>query len=113
VGKTQFIRYRELTYLTLNSTGFIVTLGGGHATSYTNPAIPGLNTSPLGQVFFSLLLSDLDLLLFTTTTKLVRPELVPGLELGATMLGDVAFGHGCLGHRGVKTKRTKESGERS
>ena len=93
-----------MAYLTLNSTGFIVTLGGGHTTSYTNPAIPGLNTSPLGQVFFSLLLSDLNLLLFTTTTKLVRPELVPGLELGATMLGDVAFGHGCLGHKRGENK---------
>lgn len=92
-------------YLTLDGAGLIVTLGS-YAAAHTNAAIAGLDTSPLGQILISLLLSDFNLLFLTTTTELVRPELVPGLELSATMLGDVALGHGCLGHRGVKTKRT-------
>ena len=91
------------TYLAFDGTGFIVTLGGG--TTNTNSTIPGLDTSSLGQVLFSLLLPNLNLLFFTTTTEFFGPELVPGLELGATMLWDVTLRHGCL-ERGVKTKRT-------
>lgn len=89
----------DKAYLAFYGSGFIITLGGsGHAASHTNPTIAGLNTSPLGQILFSFLLANFNLLLLTTTTKLVRPELIPSLELGTTMLWDVALGHGCLGH---------------
>ena len=90
-------------YLTLDSAGLIVTLGS-YAAAHTNAAIAGLDTSPLGQILISLLLSDFNLLFLTTTTEFVRPELIPGLELGATMLGDVALGHGCLGHKRGENK---------
>jgi hypothetical protein len=89
------ITQQDITYLALDSTGLVVALSGGHATSDTNTAIPGLDTSSLGQVLFSFLLSNLDLLFLTTTAQFVRTELVPGLVLGAAMLWDVAFGHGC------------------
>ena len=91
-------------YLTLDSAGLIVTLGSRYAAAHANATIAGLNSSSLGQILFSLLLSDFNLLFLTTTTEFVRPELIPGLELGATMLGDVALGHGCLGHKRGENK---------
>ena len=101
------------TYLAFDGTGFIVTLGGG--TTHTNSTIPGLNTSSLGQVLFSLLLPNLNLLFFTTTTEFFGPELVSGLELGATMLWDVTLRHGCLEgcenkahHEGVEMRKGKK-----
>lgn len=102
------------TYLAFDGTGFIVTLGGG--TTHTNSTIPGLNTSSLGQVLFSLLLPNLNLLFFTTTTEFFGPELVPGLELSATMLWDVTLRHGCLEgcenkeHHGVEKRKGEKIG---
>lgn len=89
----QIQRYR--THLALNSTGLIVTLGGGgHATANADSTIPGLDATSLGQILLTLLLPNLDLLFFTTAAELVRAELVPGLELGPAVLGDITFRHG-------------------
>lgn len=88
---------KSSTHLAFDGTGLIITLSGGHAASHTNSSIPGLDTSPLGQIFLSLLLPNLNLLLLTTTAELFGPELVSGLELGSTMLRDVTLRHGCLG----------------
>lgn len=85
---------RWKAYLTLDGAGLVITLSGNTA-AYTNSTITGLDTSSLGQVLFSLLLANFNLLLLTATTEFIRLELISGLELGATVLGDVTFGHGC------------------
>lgn len=83
------------SYLALNSTGLIVTLSGGsHATTNADSTIPGLNATSLGQVLFTFLLPNLNLLFFTAAAKLIRAELVPGLELRPTVFGDITFRHG-------------------
>jgi hypothetical protein len=51
------------------------------------------NTTPLGEVLFALLFTDLHLLLFTTTTQLIRLEGALGLEVGPAMLWDVSLRH--------------------
>lgn len=86
---------RDRSYLALNSTGLIVTLGGGgHATTNADSTIPSLNATSLGQVLLTLLLPDLNLLFFTAAAELIRAELVPGLELRPTVFGDITFRHG-------------------
>lgn len=51
------------------------------------------DASSLCKVLFALLLSDLDLLLFTSSTKLFGLEGVLGFEDGAAMLWNVAISH--------------------
>jgi hypothetical protein len=89
------VNKKSRTYLALDSTGLVITLGGsGHATTNADSTIAGLNSASLGQVLLTLLLSDLDLLFLTAATELIGLELVPGLELGPTVFGDIAFRHG-------------------
>ncbi|KMU88789.1 hypothetical protein CIHG_06457 [Coccidioides immitis H538.4] len=57
-------------------------------------SIAGLDASTLGEIFLSSLLSNLDLLLSTTATKVFRLERALRLELGATVLGNVSVRHG-------------------
>ena len=87
-------RTREITYLRLARRVFIIAIGGSTQGS-TRAVITSANTAALGQVLLALRLADLDLLLFTTATQLLGLEGALRLELGATMLGNVTFGHGC------------------
>lgn len=81
------------TYLAFNSAAlFLVAVNADLATN--DAAIAGLNASSLGKIFFSLLLSDLNLLLLTSTTELIGLELIFGLELRPAMLWDVTVRHG-------------------
>lgn len=84
------------TYLSLGAALLLAVGGGGHAsgTADSDLAIAGLDASPLGQVFVSLLLPDLDLLLLAAAAELVGLERALGLELRATVLGDVSLSHG-------------------
>jgi hypothetical protein len=82
------------THLALDSTGFIIALSGGsHATTNTNSSIASHNTTSLSKTLLALLLANLDLLLLTAATELIGAELVLGLELRPTMLGNIAFRH--------------------
>lgn len=107
-------RTSKTTHLALDSTGLIITLGGGsHATTDTNSSITSHNTTSLGKTFLALLLANLDLLLLTAATELIGAELVLGLELRPAMLGNIAFRHGVccrkkkarLGSSGFRKKR--------
>lgn len=82
----------EFTYLAFDGTAFIVTVRSGQAAN-TDLSIPPLDAPALCKVLLSLLSADLDLLLLTTATELIRFECVFGLELRAAMLGNVAFSH--------------------
>ena len=84
------------TYLTLDGSSiFVVTIGASEAGAWSGGlcSISIGNTPPLRKILFPLRLADLHLLLLTTTAQLVRLELTLGLELGAAVLWDVAFGH--------------------
>lgn len=52
------------------------------------------DTTALGQVLLSLGLANLDLLLLSAATELLRLEGALRLEIGAAMLGDVPISHG-------------------
>lgn len=83
-------------YLALDGSTFVVTVDRstqGSAGSGTWASISGGNTSSLGEILFALGFANLNLLLFTTTTELIRLESALGLELVATMLWDVALRH--------------------
>jgi hypothetical protein len=93
------------TYLALNSTSFIVTLGGGSHATNADATIPGLNTTSLGQVIVTLLLANLDLLFFTTAAELIGLELVLSLELCPAVFGDVAFRHDDCSKKGSAPRK--------
>lgn len=88
------LRQGKRTYLGLCGRVLIVAVGGG-AERGTGAVGTGTDTAALGQVLLALLLPDLDLLLLATAAQLLGLECVLGLELGPTMLGNVAFRHGC------------------
>jgi hypothetical protein len=93
---------KVLIQLRLGRSGVIIAIGGGTKRS-TRTVLTGSDTSSLGQVLLTLGLSDLDLLLLTATTELLRLEGVLRLELSAAMLGDVSLSHDdcyCFGPRG-------------
>ena len=88
------IEKKENTYLALNSSGLIITFSGGsHAATNSDSTITSLDTTSLGQVLITLLLSDLNLLLFTTAAEFIGAELVAGLELSPAVFGDITFRH--------------------
>lgn len=98
IGRDFHMQRNSGTYLTLDGTGLIITLGGGiHATN-TDTAIPCLNTTSLGQVVLTFLLANFHLLLFTTTAELIGLKLVISLELCPAVFGNIAIRHdGCRG----------------
>ena len=83
-----------MTYLGLARRVFIVAIRSS-TQRRTGAVLACANTTALGQVLLALRLADLDLLLFTTATQLFGLEGALRLELGAPMLGNVPFGHGC------------------
>ena len=87
-------RTGEMTYLRLALRVFIVAIGGSTQGS-TRAVIASANTTALGQVLLTLRLADFDLLLLTAATQLLGLEGALRLKLGATVLGNVSFGHGC------------------
>lgn len=80
-------------YLRLCGSRLIVTIGGGTKRG-TGTVFTSSNTTALGEVVLALGLSDLNLLLLATTTKLLGLEGTLCLELGSAMFGDVAISHG-------------------
>lgn len=84
----------RFAYLRLGGRVLIVTVGGSTKGS-TRSRVASTDTAPLGQVLLALRLANLDLLFLTTATKLIGLEGALGLELGATMLGNVPVSHGC------------------
>lgn len=83
----------RFAYLRLGRRVLIVTVGGGTKGS-SRSRVASTNTAPLGQVLLALRLANLDLLFLTTATKLIGLEGALGLELGATVLGNVPVSHG-------------------
>jgi hypothetical protein len=80
------------TYLGLCGSRLIVAVGGStECGAWT--VLTGSNASTLGQVLFSLGLSNLDLLFLTSTTQLFGLKGVLRLELRPTVLGDVSLRH--------------------
>ena len=79
-------------YLAFDGTAFIVTVCRGQAAN-TDLSITSLDAPALCKILLSLLSADLDLLLLTAATKLIRLESILGLELRAAVLGNVAFSH--------------------
>jgi hypothetical protein len=82
-----------MTNLSLAGRVLIVAVWSG-AQRRAGPVLASANTAAFGQVLLALRLADLDLLLFATTAELLRLEGALRLELGAAVLGNVAFGHG-------------------
>jgi hypothetical protein len=80
-------------YLGLGGRSLIIAIWRG--TKRGTETLAGSDTSSLGQVLFTLGLSDLDLLLFTSAAELFRLEGALRLELSPTMLGNVSISHGC------------------
>jgi hypothetical protein len=97
-ASTKTIETAEEAYLRLSRSRLIVAIRGG-AKGSARSVLTGANSSSLGQVLLTLRLSDLNLLLFTTTSELLRLEGVLCLELSSAMLGDVSLSHGgsCVG----------------
>lgn len=83
----------SVTNLALRGGSLIVTVRSG-AEGGTRTVCTCANTSPLGKVFLTLCLADLNLLLLAAAAELLRLEGILSLELGATMLGDEPVGHG-------------------
>ena len=84
----------RFAYLRLGGRVLIITVGSSTKGS-SRSRVASTDTAPLGQVLLALCLANLDLLFLTTATKLIGLEGALGLELGATMLGDIAVSHGC------------------
>lgn len=82
------------TYLGFCGRVLILAVGGG-AEGGTRSVVASADASSLCQVLLTLCLSNLDLLLLATAAELIWLEGVLGLELGPSMLGDVALSHGC------------------
>lgn len=91
---------KDKTYLGLSRRVLIVAVGGSTKGS-ARALVTSTDTTSLGEVLLTLLLSNLDLGLLAPATKLFGLEGALGLELGAPMLGNVAVGHGCDVVRGV------------
>ena len=81
-----------MTYLTFDGSGLIITVGSGPQ-GCTKLALSACDAPSFGKVLLTLLLSDLDLLLLTTTTELIRLESVLGLECRPAVLGNVPVRH--------------------
>lgn len=79
------------TYLALVAPDFVIAIGATKCDFW--PASRAGNASPLREVFFSLLPTDLDLLFFSSAPQLIWLECVLGLELCTTMFWDVSFRH--------------------
>jgi hypothetical protein len=82
----------EGTYLALDISPFIVAVGSG--TQRSAGSVSASNATALCEVLLALGLSDLDLLFLAAAAELVRLESALRLEGRATVLGDIAFGHG-------------------
>src|SRR5271156_5121216 len=87
-----WVHSEGFTDLAFDGTAFIVTVCSGQAAN-TDLSIPPLDAPAFRKVLLSLLSADLDLLLLTAATELIRLECIFGLELRAAMLGNVAFSH--------------------
>lgn len=84
---------RDITDLTFGGSSVIVAVGGG-AEGSARAVGTRADASPLCEVLLTLGLADLYLLLLAAAAELLRLEGILGLELSATVLGDVPVGHG-------------------
>jgi len=78
-------------YLTLVAPDFVIAIGATKCDFWATSRAG--NASPLREVLFSLLPTDLDLLFFSSAPQLIWLECVLGLELCTTMFRDVSFRH--------------------
>lgn len=83
-----------VAYLGLCGRVLILAVGGG-AQGGTGSVVTCADASSLCQVLLSLCLPNLNLLLLTAAAELIWLEGVLCLELGPSVLGDVALSHGC------------------
>lgn len=79
--------------LTLGVGPLIVTVGGSAQRGSQCPITASIEASSLGEVLFTLLLPDLNLLLLTASTQLVRLESAFGLVVVPAVLGNVSLRH--------------------
>ncbi len=103
--------HKSSTYLTFDVDALIVAIGrGAHSRSRSSDATFTSDTTTLGEIFFALAPANLYLLLFTTTTQLLRLEGTPSPILGTTMLGDVSISHlgrSCINHAPWRRQKMK------
>jgi hypothetical protein len=111
-GSKQRVGQREIyAYLRFRRSRLIVAIRSSAERS-TRSVLASADTSSLCQVLLSLGLANLNLLLLTTTAKLLRLEGVLGLELCSAMFGDVSLRHGvdCFNLLGLQATVDEKTG---